>query len=235
MPVRTALRPGELSPTLPVPASIARPEYVEADRARGQRAVGADAETIERMRVAGRIAAQALAEARRGRRARASPPTSSTGSATSSSATTAPTRRRSATTASRSRCAPSVNEVICHGIPDSHACSRTATSSTSTSPPSSTACTATPTPPSSSATSTRSTRLLVERTHEALMRGDQGGQARAARSTSSAGSSSPTPSGSATAWSATSPATASARRSTPAWSSRTTTSPRVDDGASSRA
>jgi len=25
--VRTALRPGELSPTLPVPKSIARPEY----------------------------------------------------------------------------------------------------------------------------------------------------------------------------------------------------------------
>ena len=33
-------------------------------------------------------------------------------------ATTAPTRRPSATAASRSRCAPRVNEVICHGIPD---------------------------------------------------------------------------------------------------------------------
>ena len=44
MPVRTALRPGVLSPTLPVPKSIPRPEYVgKDDRARGQRAVGADA------------------------------------------------------------------------------------------------------------------------------------------------------------------------------------------------
>ena len=48
----------------------------------------------------------------------------------------------------------SVNEVICHGIPDSRP-SRTATSSTSTSPPTSAVCTATPTPRSSSATSTR--------------------------------------------------------------------------------
>ena len=73
------------------------------------------------------------------------------------------------------------------------------------------------------------TRLLVERTKEALDRGDQGGQARAAGSTSSAGSSSPTPGASATAWSATSPATASAPPSTAAWSSPTTTTPRFDD------
>jgi methionyl aminopeptidase len=56
------LQPGRISPLRAVPAHIARPEYV------GQRAprVGEpevkDAETIERMRVAGRLAAQALAE-----------------------------------------------------------------------------------------------------------------------------------------------------------------------------
>ena len=44
MPVRTALRPGVVSPTLPVPRSIAPSRVrVEADRQRGQRAVGADA------------------------------------------------------------------------------------------------------------------------------------------------------------------------------------------------
>ena len=70
------------------------------------------------MRVAGRIAAQALAAAAAAHRARASRPTSSTASATSSCSTTAPTPRRSATAASPSRCARRVNEVICHGIPD---------------------------------------------------------------------------------------------------------------------
>ena len=53
-------------------------------------------------------------------------------------------------------------------------------------------------------------RLLVERTEEALRPRDQGGAPRAGRSTSSGGSSSRTRDGSATAWSATSPATASA-------------------------
>ena len=53
---------------------------------------------------------------------------------------------------------------------------------------------------------------------------DQGGPARAGRSTSSAGSSRATPAGSATAWCATSPATASAATSTPAsWCCTTTT------------
>ena len=49
----------------------------------------------------------------------ASPPTSSTASATSSSATTAPTRPRSATEGFPKSLCTSVNEVICHGIPDS--------------------------------------------------------------------------------------------------------------------
>ncbi len=59
----STLMPGSLSPILPVPDSIERPEYV--GRPRPARYTGSevkDAETIERMRVAGRIAAQALAE-----------------------------------------------------------------------------------------------------------------------------------------------------------------------------
>ena len=54
---------GTLSPRRAVPAHIARPEYV--DKPAPERFTGSevkDAETIERMRVAGRIAAQALQE-----------------------------------------------------------------------------------------------------------------------------------------------------------------------------
>lgn len=58
----TLLRPGRISPTRKVPAHIARPEYVgKAEPRKG----GSDVqtpETIEKMRVAGRIAAQALEE-----------------------------------------------------------------------------------------------------------------------------------------------------------------------------
>lgn len=59
----TPVAPGTLSPRRPVPAHIPRPEYV--DQPAPARFTGSevkDAETIERMRVAGRIAAQALAE-----------------------------------------------------------------------------------------------------------------------------------------------------------------------------
>ncbi|GAA4555409.1 type I methionyl aminopeptidase [Planotetraspora kaengkrachanensis] len=58
----TLLRPGRISPTRKVPAHIKRPEYVgRAEPRKG----GSDVqtpETIEKMRVAGRIAAQALEE-----------------------------------------------------------------------------------------------------------------------------------------------------------------------------
>ncbi|HLX48797.1 MAG TPA: type I methionyl aminopeptidase [Streptosporangiaceae bacterium] len=58
----TVLQPGRLSPERQVPAGIARPEYVGKKRpALGEPDVK-DAATIEKMRVAGRIAAQALAE-----------------------------------------------------------------------------------------------------------------------------------------------------------------------------
>jgi len=59
----STLVPGVLSPILPVPETIDRPEYV--GRPQPARYAGPevkDAGTIERMRVAGRVAAQALAE-----------------------------------------------------------------------------------------------------------------------------------------------------------------------------
>jgi methionyl aminopeptidase len=59
----TPVVPGTISPRRPVPAHIARPEYV--DKPAPERFTGSevkDEETIARMRVAGRIAAQALAE-----------------------------------------------------------------------------------------------------------------------------------------------------------------------------
>src|SRR5262245_40907717 len=59
-----SVAPGVVSPRRPVPASIERPEYV--DRPAPAPYTGPevkDGETIERMRVAGRIAAQAMAAA----------------------------------------------------------------------------------------------------------------------------------------------------------------------------
>ena len=59
----SVLTPGVRSPMRSVPAAIARPEYV--DRPRPARYTGPeikDAVTVARMRVAGRLAAQALAE-----------------------------------------------------------------------------------------------------------------------------------------------------------------------------
>ena len=58
-----ALVPGQIAPPLPVPSAIARPEYV--GRKGPARLTGSevkDADTLARMRVAGRIAAQALQE-----------------------------------------------------------------------------------------------------------------------------------------------------------------------------
>ncbi len=60
------LVPGVVSPRRPVPAAIPRPEYV--DRPMPAPYTGSwvqDSDTIERMRIAGRIAAQAMAEAAR--------------------------------------------------------------------------------------------------------------------------------------------------------------------------
>jgi methionyl aminopeptidase len=56
------LQPGRISPTRQVPASIVRPEYVGRRYPRTGEPEVKDADTIARMRVASRIAAQALEE-----------------------------------------------------------------------------------------------------------------------------------------------------------------------------
>jgi methionyl aminopeptidase len=58
----TVLQPGRLSPHRHVPASITVPEYVGKKYPKTGESDVKDADTIERMRVAGRLAAQALAE-----------------------------------------------------------------------------------------------------------------------------------------------------------------------------
>jgi methionyl aminopeptidase len=58
----TQLRPGRVSPIRKVPATIPRPEYVGKQRPRTGEAEVKTPEIIERMRVAGRIAGQALEE-----------------------------------------------------------------------------------------------------------------------------------------------------------------------------
>ena len=113
------LVPGTVSPTLPVPPGIKRPEYV--GRKGPKPYTGGevqDAETIERMRIAGRIAADALVV---------------TGAAAKPGVTTDELDRigheylldHGAYPSTlgykgypKSMCT-SVNEVICHGIPDS--------------------------------------------------------------------------------------------------------------------
>ena len=112
------LVPGTVSPTLPVPASIKRPEYV--GRKGPKPYTGGevqDAETIAKMRIASRIAADALVE---------------TGKAAKPGVTTDELDRigheylldHGAYPSTlgykgypKSMCT-SVNEVICHGIPD---------------------------------------------------------------------------------------------------------------------
>jgi methionyl aminopeptidase len=58
----TLLNPGRLSPPRQVPASIVRPEYVGKERPTLGEGDVKDGETIARMRVAGKLAAQALEE-----------------------------------------------------------------------------------------------------------------------------------------------------------------------------
>jgi methionyl aminopeptidase len=119
MPVRTPLRPGRQTPMRSVPFRIARPEYV------GKSAPTPNTdpwvqppEVIEAMRVAGRIAAQALVEG---------------GRAVVPGATTDDVDRvvheflldhhaYPSTLGYKGfpkSCCTSLNEVICHGIPDS--------------------------------------------------------------------------------------------------------------------
>ncbi len=113
----TTLQPGRVSPERAVPAGVERPEYVGRRAPRGGERDVKDAGTIERMRVAGRIAAQALQEV---------------GRHVAPGVTTDELDRigheflidRGAYPSTlgyrgfpKSLCT-SVNEVICHGIPD---------------------------------------------------------------------------------------------------------------------
>jgi methionyl aminopeptidase len=119
MPVRSALSAGVVSPTLPVPKSIERPEYVGKPTAKeGTEPWVQTPEVIEKMRVAGQIAARALAEA---------------GKAVAPGVTTDALDRIAhdymvdhgaypSTLGYKGypkSCCTSLNEVICHGIPDS--------------------------------------------------------------------------------------------------------------------
>ena len=117
--IRDPLVPGRLSPRRSVPASIARPEYV--DRQAPAPFEGSDvqsAETIEALRIAGRIAADALAEI--GRNVR---PGVSTDELDRIGHEFLIDHGAYPSTLGyrgypKSLCS-SLNEVICHGIPDS--------------------------------------------------------------------------------------------------------------------
>ena len=119
MPVRTQLSPGTVSATLAVPANIERPEYVWKPTVNeGNEPWVQTQETIEAMRVASKIAAQALQEA---------------GKAVAPGVTTDALDRIAheymidhgaypSTLGYKDfpkSCCTSLNEVICHGIPDS--------------------------------------------------------------------------------------------------------------------
>jgi methionyl aminopeptidase len=120
MPVTFAtVAPHDVSPRRTVPARIARPEYV--DRPRPQPFTGSevkDAETVERMRVAGRIAARAMEAA-----AAAIAPGVTTDEIDAVGHAFLLDHGAYPSTLGykafpKSLCT-SVNEVICHGIPDS--------------------------------------------------------------------------------------------------------------------
>jgi len=119
MPARTLLTPGTVSPVREVPAHIPRPEYVGRKKpARSTEPWVQTPETIEAMRVAGRIAAGALATG---------------GVAVAPGVTTDEIDRvvheylvdhdaYPSTLGYKGfpkSCCTSLNEIICHGIPDS--------------------------------------------------------------------------------------------------------------------
>ena len=113
----TLLHPGRLSPTRQVPANIPRPEYVGKKQPKlGENDVK-DADTIARMRVASRLAAQALEEV--GRNVRPGVTTDHLDQVghdflVSHGAYPSTLGYRGYP---KSLCT-SLNEVICHGIPD---------------------------------------------------------------------------------------------------------------------
>lgn len=119
MTVRAPLTPGTISPPRPVPPHIARPEYVGRKRPKEYRGSHVQTpETIEKMRIAGRLAAQAVQLA---------------GEHCKPGVTTDEIDRVVHTflcdhgaypstlgyKGFPKSCCTSLNEVICHGIPDS--------------------------------------------------------------------------------------------------------------------
>ena len=113
----TLLNPGRLSPARHVPASITRPEYVGKKQPTLGEADVKDADTIARMRVACRLAAQALAEV--GRHVQPGVTTDYLDQVghdflIERGAYPSPLGYRGYP---KSLCT-SLNEVICHGIPD---------------------------------------------------------------------------------------------------------------------
>jgi methionyl aminopeptidase len=118
-PIGEPVRPGLVSPMLTVPAAIARPEYALTGRPsdREARAIRTDDE-IARMRIAGHVAADALVEV--GRHVRpgiASDELDRIGHDAMVAAGAYPSTLNYRGFP-KSLCT-SVNEVICHGIPDS--------------------------------------------------------------------------------------------------------------------
>ena len=120
MPLTYAsVAPGEISPRRQVPASIPRPEYVDRPApAKHNGSEVKDAETIEKMRVAGRIAAQAMEAA-----ASVIAPGVTTDEIDRIGHEFLMDHHAYPSTLGyrgfpKSLCT-SVNEVICHGIPDS--------------------------------------------------------------------------------------------------------------------
>lgn len=164
------LTPGLISPRRAVPVGIARPEYV--DRPQPQAFVGSevkDSETIEAMRVAGRIAADALVEV--GRHVQPGVTTDELDRighefVCDHGAYPSTLGYRGFP---KSLCT-SINEVICHGIPDSTVlrdgdiCNIDITAYIAGVHGDTNATFFAGTPD-------EATRLLVERTHEATMRG----------------------------------------------------------------
>ncbi len=121
MTLSTTLQPARISPRRSVPASIVRPHYVgtwPATPADHDDAMVKDADTITRMRIAGRIAADALAEV--GRHVEAGTTTDELDRVGHEYlvALGAYPSTLGYKDYPKSLCT-SVNEVICHGIPDS--------------------------------------------------------------------------------------------------------------------
>jgi methionyl aminopeptidase len=117
--LRTALQPGRQTPSRPVPASIPRPEYVGKDRpAKSTDPWVQPPEIVERMRVAGRIAARAMEQG-----SKAIAPGVTTDQIDAVVHEYISDHGAYPSTLGYKHfpksCCTSLNEVICHGIPDS--------------------------------------------------------------------------------------------------------------------